>query len=243
MIRVGRIKSASEKLTFQNFTPIVVMMSSSPYYSLSPYSLKIKGRIIENIYQMSKVYEKVPASKQTYSRWDPTVIWEHPAETHVIFRKSNEDNITFELTPEYYAWRRKGFNNPHAVRYPVGFHHRTNCLGSLKNVNDDQLLNYIEARKQIYIPNYFEAIQNEPQFLQLKRMLQQGKNLLIIEVDGPHEESLDYYQKKYAVEDNFIEDSTVLINQRNIDILLNDKKHAFGHGYCLAMALLNLDIN
>ena len=26
-----------------------------------------------------------------------------------------------------------------------------------------------------------------------------------------------------------------------MNILLNDKKHAFGHGYCLGMALLNID--
>ena len=29
------------------------------------------------------------------------------------------------------------------------------------------------------------------------------------------------------------------ITKKNIDIMLNDTRHAFGHGYCLAMALLN----
>jgi hypothetical protein len=52
---------------------------------------------------------------------------------------------------------------------------------------------------------------------------------------------MDYYKNMYKVEDNFIENDTMLVNDRNIDIMLNDDKHAFGHGYCLAMALLNMD--
>jgi hypothetical protein len=233
MIRVGRIKSANETLKYDGFIPIVVMMSSSPYYSLSPYSLKIKGKILENIWQFSKVYEEVPASTQTYSKWDSTVIWEHPAETHVIYSKGG-----IEMTEEYYAWRKKGMFNEYAVRYPVGFKHRTKCIGSLKNKDDDQMLGYIDARKQIYLPNYIQAVQKEPQFLELKKLLSKGKNLLIIEVDGPHQESLEYYMKKYGVDEDFIEDNTVLATSKNLNILLNDEKHAFGHGYCLAMALL-----
>ncbi len=235
MIRVGRIKSASDKLIYPGFVPIVVMMKSSPYYSLSPYSLEINGSNLENIWQFSKVYEKIPASKQTYSRYDKTVVWEHPEETHVLFCKDE----SIELTDEYYAWRKKGFQNKYAVRYPVGFKHRNYCLGSLKDVNDEQLLDYIDSRKQIYVPNYIQAVQNKPQFLQLKDMLKLDKNLLITEVDGPHEESLDYYKKKYNVKDNFIEDNTILATKKNLEIMLNDSKHPFGHGYCLALALLD----
>lgn len=74
-------------------------------------------------------------------------------------------------------------------------------------------------------------------------MLKDGKNLLIVEVDGPHGESLDYYKKKYKVDDNFIEDDTILATKENLKIMLNDTKHAFGHGYCLAVALLNLSLD
>ncbi len=258
MIRVGRIQSASDKLTYSGFIPIVVMMKSSPYYSLSPYSLTLELKInekkqrcnLENIWQFSKVYETVPASKQTYSRFDRTVIWEWPAQTHVI---KNKDE-TIELTPEYYEWRRAGFVNE-AVRYPVGFKHRSQCIGSLKDEDDEQLLDYIDARKQIYVPNYLKAVQNLPssessnnktktnQFKQLQQMLKEGKNLLIVEVDGPHQESLDYYKKKYHVKDDFIEDNTILATKENLKIMLNDVKHAFGHGYCLAMALLDINLD
>ena len=76
-------------------------------------------------------------------------------------------------------------------------------------------------------------------FRDLQKRLEKGENLLIIEVDGPCQSSLDYYKQKYNVNDNFIENHTMLVNQQNINIMLNDPKHPFGHGYCLAMALMN----
>ena len=76
----------------------------------------------------------------------------------------------------------------------------------------------------------------------LKNRLINGENLLIIEVDGPHQESLDYYKEKYEVGDDFIQKNTMLANDENINIMLNDTKHPFGHGYCLAMTLLDKDI-
>jgi hypothetical protein len=44
----------------------------------------------------------------------------------------------------------------------------------------------------------------------------QGENLLIIEVDGPHQEDLQYYKDKYGVSDNFIENGTMLVTKDNI---------------------------
>ena len=103
MIRVGRCKyDENNKMTypsFDNFTPIIIMMRShSKYYELSPYELKnSEGHIMENIWQSAKVYASVPASKQYYSRYDKTVIWNHPKEIHV----DENDN----LTPEYFSNR------------------------------------------------------------------------------------------------------------------------------------------
>jgi hypothetical protein len=73
-------------------------------------------------------------------------------------------------------------------------------------------------------------------------MLSQGKNLLILEVDGPKQESLEYYKEKYGVDDTFIEKKTVLATQENLSIFLDDTKHAFGHGFCLASALQEFDL-
>lgn len=235
MIRVGRIeykRGRKIKPSFPNFTEIEVMTPSTKYGSLSPYVLKDrKGRYIENLWQFSKVYKTIPKSRQVYSRYDPTVIWGHPAETHV--------DDQGELTPGYFAWRKKGFYNKYPVRYPVGFHHRHKCLYAWWK---KQKLGYIESRMEIYIPEYIRSVKKEPQFKELKKRLEQGENLLIIEVDGPHQESLPYYQKNYDVEDDFIDDKTILATPENLTIMANDEKHPFGHGYCLAMALLGMEL-
>ena len=64
---------------------------------------------------------------------------------------------------------------------------------------------------------------------------------MIIEVDGPHQESLNYYKHTYGVSEDFIDKNTISVNENNMKIMLNDTKHPFGHGYCLAMALLDKD--
>jgi len=250
MIRVGRRIYKGSKFvdpSFEGFIPILCLTKSSPYGDLGPYVMVTKDNVIfENYYQFSKLYKYVPYSKQTYSRYDSRVIWEHPSEVHVD-SKGNP-------TEEYWKWRQKGFECKDPVRYPVGMQHRNKCLCSLweKDPEEEEKekvfyeLDYIDSRKFIYLSKYVKLVSYLPSFQKLKKMLEKGKNLLknilIIEVDGPHEESLEYYKKEYKVKDNFIENNTMLATKENLEIMLNDKKHPFGHGYCLAWALLGLEL-
>lgn len=241
MIRVGRSvynNGIRTDPSYENFTPILVLTKSSSYGSIGPYCLKDeKGRIMENIYQFSKVYETVPHTVCKYSRYDDTVIWKWGNERHVNI----VPNESFDILPQYFIWRKAGMYAKEAIRYPVGFNYRGKCLFSLKEENDEivpKQLNYIEARKEIYYPVYRDLVKKEKQFFELKERLNKGENLLIIEVDGPHTESLPYYQEKYGVENDFIVGNTMLATKRNLDIMLNDPKHPYGHGYCLAAVLL-----
>src|SRR5690606_619941 len=126
-------------------------------------------------------------------------------------------------------------------RNPVGWKNMKTCKFSLKydrEISDDNpMLDYIEARKEIYVETYSRLVQEIPEFYELLDMLKNGQNILIIEVDGPHEESLGYYMEKYNVDSTFIEKDTILVNEKNMNIMLNDPKHPYGHGYCLAMCL------
>jgi len=72
-------------------------------------------------------------------------------------------------------------------------------------------------------------------FARLQQRHQNGENLLIIEVDGPHQESINYYKQNYGVGDEFIINDTMLCTRENLGIMLNDPKHPFGHGYFLAV--------
>lgn len=236
-IRVGtRVKGSDPN--YPNFINILCLTPSTPYGSLSPYTLcDVKtGYNMENVWQFSKLYKTVPKSTQHYSRWDQRVIWDHPEEIHV----DSNNNVT----NDYWVWRQKGFEAKYAIRYPVGFKHRTKCLCSIYHdtVTDEYIkLDYISARKKIYLPTYIESVKDKSDFLYLKQLLDQGENLLIIEVDGPKVKYLQHYKDCYGVGDDFIEDNTILINEENINIMLNSDKAPFGHGYCLAMALLNME--
>lgn len=236
-IRVGRTPNTKgPHPSFSGFKRIVCLMASSAYGDISPYAVKDeKGRIIENLWQFSKYYANVPSSVQRYSRFDRRIIWQHPAECHQSDGAPNE---------AYLAWRKKGMSNNDAVRYPVGFSSRNECICAFKEGEDgpdlSRPLGYIAARKEIYLPEYTKAVINTDKFRVLKSMLDKGENLLIIEVDGPHQESLSYYRGEYGVGDDFIVDDTVLVTPENMEILLNDDRHNFGHGYCLAMALLDM---
>lgn len=195
---------------------------------------------MENLWQFSKVYSHVPKTTQYYSRYDQRVIWNHPAEVH--FTQEEE-------TEAFWNWREKGLASEYPIRYPVGIKHRHNCLHSLietKRVERDgevevthERVEYISARCQLYVPEYLRAVRKEEQFGVLKRKLKQGINLLIIEVDGPHQESLQYYREKYGVDETFIVCDTVLANRHNLSLFLYDALHPYGHGYCLAEALLS----
>lgn len=244
MIRVGRLKYENGRTIMPwmaRFKRIIVMTESYPeWWKLSSFCLTDdKGRGFEDFWQGCKVYETVPRSVQRRSKRDPQIIWDHPAERHVI---------NGELTPEYRVWRKKLQNAKYPVRYPATYHHRHKCLYALAEdpetgeIDEKNQLDYIASRKAIYVPKYIELVIQEPKFAELKKKLLRGKNLLIIEVDGPHQESMSYYQKTYRVDDNFITRDSMIVNEKNIEIMLNDEKHPFGHGYCLAMALLGMDI-
>lgn len=231
MIRVGTITYTKGKKNFPDivgYKRIEVMTPSTRYGSLSPYSLKDEeGRIMENWWQSRKVYELVIRSKQRKSRWDSTVIWEWPGERHLL---------DGEITESYWVWRKALESNPEPVRYPVG---RRN-MGMCKFAMDDdgkERLDYIQSRKRLYVKKYVELVKQQRQYCELLGMTRNGVKLNIVEVDGPKD--CDYYKEKYGVDDTFISNRTIECNKDNLRIMLNDPKHPFGHGYCLAMALMD----
>lgn len=239
-VRVGSRLKINGKWSdpyFPGFSNILCLTKSSPYGHLGPYVLKDeRGRLMENIWQFSKIWANFPGAKERYSSYDPTIIWEYPPEKHIDFS-------TMTILPAYLNWRNKGMNNPYPVRYPAGFRHKREAYCSFAENLDSSInwngLDYITARKKIYLPVYLRLVRQVEDFYKLQKRLLNGENLLIIEVDGPKSESLDYYKQTYGVNDNFIQNDTIIVDDVNMGIMLNDSKHSFGHGYCLGLALLN----
>lgn len=109
-------------------------------------------------------------------------------------------------TDEYFAWRHQGWRKTWADRYPMGKNRQP-----LYSLWDGQKLGYIEARKQIYIPLYKQAVINTEAF----SLLKEEKDLVIFDYDG-----YDYLKLGMTLTD-----------------VLNCSSKKMGHGFVLAMIL------
>jgi len=108
--------------------------------------------------QFSKVYQNVTAQNEIIGG---KIIWSHPAEVHI------KDN---EFTAAFWAWRKKGWNNPYAVRFPNGYDGRHECLSALWYEDGKyEYLSYIPARKKIYCKVYAALAKDTVAYRMLKR--------------------------------------------------------------------------
>jgi hypothetical protein len=211
------------------YRTIHIHISATPLGGdLSPYVLRDeKGRLLENVWQFSKIYRRIARQRISKSRYQKSeIIWEHGEEQHIA-----EDG---SATPAYWAWRRKGQNNQFAVRYPAGFHERSSCVASLWMVGGQlRWLDYIAARKHIYCGEYARLAPHTPHFKALSKLLDAGENLLIVEVDGP-DPTLSY--GPYA---NISPESPCMqMDEETCKYLIEDVKKPFGHGFVIAALLL-----
>ena len=114
-------------------------------------------------------------------------------------------------TSTYWSWAKDGWNNPNPVRYPKG----RNRIPLYSMWNGKKLC-YIEARKQIYVPLYAEAVQRTDGFTHLKSLYDQHEKLYLRDWDG-------WSMQKYGM--NTLTD------------VLNNPRRKMGHAFVLSMLL------
>jgi hypothetical protein len=216
--------------SFVGYEPIIIMTKgASPWWELSPYFLKSdEGVIMENEWQFSKVYKVSPKNTEKNS-YNGRISWSQEEEIHV----DDKGN----LTDAYFKWRERGFKHQEWVRYPPGRKNMKLCVGSYR-VGEPRLLTYLESRLKVYCPLYISQVRKQLKYQKIIQKLKEGKKILIIEVDGPRQNDLEYYKQKYNVGDDFIVNSTMIANSSNLAIMLQDPMNPFGHGYAFAWSLL-----
>lgn len=218
--------------------------------NLSPNILRNNGSIVQNIWNFSQIHEKVdPLTK--YSDYRKTnMIWSHPAETHVISTPQGNS-----LTPEFINWRNKGLMSNYVINRPGGKNKVVMYVEKESSLEDSQnsqnfvykfYTDYATAFKNIYIKNYIEAVKtlnstSLMEFNKLQERLKNGENIIISDFQGPHQEDLPYYMKTYNIDQNSIVNNCIVAEVNILNLMLNDKKHFFGPGYCLAAALLGIE--
>lgn len=126
----------------------------------------------------------------------------------------------------YFAWRdemwaMKGFGDKMSIRFPVGKKNVGKCKYSWWKVDGEfQPLDYVPARKAIYIPLYAKAVVKTEAYRRLVELRDSGKNLMLIDFDG-----YNIHHPKY----NFTYRDAI-----HCGIL------KMGHGFVLAMLLEGL---
>ena len=130
----------------------------------------------------------------------------------------------------YFAWRdmmwaKKGFERKIDIRFPAGKGNARKCEYAWWKVNGTfERLDYIPARKAIYIPLYAKAVVKTEAYRRLVELRDSGKNLMLIDFDG-----YNIHHPRY----NFTYNDAIHCNLLKM-----------GHGFVLAMlleGLINVD--
>lgn len=229
----------AKALIVDNFEVVNVLSwhaKETKYSELCPYVLKTDGNgpfnvpagiIFENFYQNTKVYPRVYDITVKPNHMSKIVWWKFTcpggSEEHVVDGK---------ITPSYYKWRDSIWACPNPIRYPNGRHRRHTVLFSMIEENGVEIrYNYIEARINIYVSEYMRLIRQLPIYHTLLGKLRRGENLCITEVDLPSAEKSGLYS-------NVDDDGFFIPTLENLTEMIHDPSSPFGHGLCLAAALL-----
>ncbi|GAH62352.1 unnamed protein product [marine sediment metagenome] len=117
-------------------------------------------------------------------------------------------------TPTWFEWQLNGFNSDRAHRYPMG-------KGAIPEYSywNGQKLGYIEARKQIYIPEYAKNVVLTDSYKRLEQLYRQydgeGKDLILLDYDAYDHNALGL----------------------NLEQVLNNPRRKMGHAFVLIMLL------
>ena len=80
-IRVGKLDGKAQRR--EGYVTVIAISRNQKWKDLSPFYLENEdGVLFENLWQFSKIYEKIPSVTQK-GRWDKQAKWKHPSEIHI----------------------------------------------------------------------------------------------------------------------------------------------------------------
>lgn len=139
-----------------------------------------------------------------------------------------------EPTTMYFAWRDEGFAATRGVRYPLG-PFQIPLYTYWKIGGKAVKLDYIEARKRIYIPEYAKLVTKTPAFKKLQALKRSGKNIILSDFDGWNH--LAYKKRR---EDCATATDEFATYQLSLGDVINFPYEKMGHAFVLAMLLEGL---
>ena len=119
-------------------------------------------------------------------------------------------------------WKKVGHNGKPKRRYP----NSKNKKVEYSQWNGGKKMNYIESRKEVYVPEYYNLIKDEKALESLKNYHKRGGNIIIYDFDGPFDGKVPIIEK---------------VNKELLIKKINDPSRSFGHGYVVAGAILGIE--
>ena len=87
-------------------------------------------------------------------------------------------------------------------------------------------LDYVESRKKMYVPEYYNLVKDREQVGYYRELLKKGKDVVIFDFDGPRKENGDVDCK--------------LVTLEYLRKKIEETHFPFGHGFVVASLLLNI---
>lgn len=189
MIATQQIKSTTAKpVKLDKFETInVLKWNNSKWKNLCPYLLKTDGQeechnsggiLFENFYQGCKVYDIVYENEIYPSRFhmnNPIYLWWKftpvISSGDIILQNDLIDN------EKYLRWRNSLWECENPIRYPNKIFRRKNTQFAL-SIDKDGLetrLDYLSARKELYVKEYIRLIRALPEYNTLLNKLKKGE--------------------------------------------------------------------
>ncbi len=116
-----------------------------------------------------------------------------------------------EPSKDYFEWAKRGWENPRAVRYPMG-------KGAKPQYSywDGEKMSYVQARRKIYIPIYSAAVRNTDAFKILNGFYRHNNNQITLwDFDGYNHRAMGLTWEQ----------------------VIDSEDRKCGHGFVLAMML------
>lgn len=93
---------------------------------------------------------------------------------------------------------------------------------------NEEKMDYITSRKKVYIPEYYELIKNSEVLKELQNKYKNGVNITVYDFDGPRLKNGDV--------------TCLKLSKKMLKEKLLDPTFPFGHGYIVAAAIKNINI-
>lgn len=109
-------------------------------------------------------------------------------------------------------------------RFPDG-KNKNVLYAKFHHINDN--LGYIDSRKQVYVPEYYELIKDNSVLIDLKNRLNSGESFTVYDFDG--------------IRDNNGNPTSAEVNLELLQEKILDTRTPFGHGYVVAAAIMDIN--